>query len=102
MGHDLDGGWKRNVSAHMVTVAVGVDQRRNRIARQRPDRVEDRLTPARVLGIDNHHASRRHEDSRVTSAPLSSQHEKVVSYLIDLDVHLALLPGHTNYRERAH
>ncbi len=72
-----------DVAAHVVAVRVRVDDHRHRLVRDGLDLVEERLAPARVLGIDDHDAGGGDEDGTVSTA--AAHHEQVVFELIDLD-----------------
>src|SRR5204862_3863971 len=53
--------------------------------RQLLDCVQNRLTPCRVLGVDDGDAVRHHEDGGVAAAALAAQHEQVVLEFLDFD-----------------
>ena len=90
VGDDVDVGGERDVAAHVVVVAVRVDEGGHRVAGELADRVEDRLAPARVLGVDDDDPAAGDEDGRVAAAPLPAQDVEVVLELLDLDDHRVL------------
>ena len=98
--HELDRGRERDVAAHMVVMAMRVDECRDRVARQRLDLLQDRLSPARVLRVDDDDSGCRDEDRRVPATPRSPQHEQIVFQLLDLDDLGRLLSRHDGKRER--
>ena len=67
----------------MITVRMGVDERRYRLIRQFLDLVEDRLTPARIFGVNDHNAPGGDEYGCVSAATL--EHPQVVLQLFHLD-----------------
>ena len=81
--HDVHGRREFDVAAHMIPVRVRVDQHRHRLLGDRLDLVEDRLSPSRVLGVDDGDAVRRDEDGGVAAAAL--QHVEVVLHLVHVD-----------------
>ena len=83
VGDDVDFGGELDVAADVITVRVRVDDRHDALVGDLLDRVEQRLPPARVLGVDHDHAVRGDEDGAVAAA--ARHHEQVVLDLLDLD-----------------
>ena len=67
VGHDLDGRGELDVAADVVAMRVRVDDHRHRLVGDALDLLEQRLPPARVLGVDDDHAGRGDEDGAVPS-----------------------------------
>ena len=83
MRDDVDGGRELHVAAHVIAVRVGVDDHRDRFARQPLDLVENRLAPSGILRVDDHDAVGADEHGGVASPAF--EQEQVVLELLDLD-----------------
>jgi len=57
----------------VVEVRVGVDDRRDRLGGQLADLVDERLSPARELRVDQHHAIARDERGRVAATTAENE-----------------------------
>src|SRR5207249_910240 len=100
---DIDRGWEFDVAANVVTMGVRIDQCRDGFVCEFLDLVENRLTPAWILRVDNDHSVCGHKHGRVTTAAF--EYPQVILEFLDLhDSRLltaaSLLRSH-DYRQRA-
>jgi hypothetical protein len=66
-------------------MGVRVDDRRDRLVGELADLVEDRLAPPRILGVDDNHARRGHEDSGIAAARWILEDPQIVPELLGLE-----------------
>src|SRR5262249_59824 len=88
---DVDRGWKFDIPADVVAVCMGVDERSYRFVGQSLDLVEYRLTPSRILRVDNDNAIRGDEHCRIPTATL--EYKQILFELFDFDDFGRLLPA---------
>ena len=79
---DIDRGWEFDIAADVVAMGVGIDQCRDGFVCEFLDLVENRLTPAGILRVDNNHSVRGHEHRRVATAAF--EHPQVVLEFLGL------------------
>ena len=85
MRDDFHGRRELDVAADMVAMRMRVDDHPHRLVGDALDLLEQRLTPAWILRVDDDHAVRGDEDRAVPSTAGATHHVEVVAELLDRD-----------------